>query len=87
MACLKHFSLTHVVIALIFCFVLVSSFTNAGRTIDGVVPQDRVFCHMLTDVCNGSDDCTSKCEQFSFHEALCTPSPEDPLGDKHCCCY
>ncbi|KAI3991937.1 hypothetical protein MKX01_012882 [Papaver californicum] len=71
---------THVVIALIFSFIFVSSPANAGRTIDGVVPQDRVRsinCRMLRGVCNQSKECASKCEQFSFHKALCTPSPED----------
>ncbi|KAI3843781.1 hypothetical protein MKX03_017978 [Papaver bracteatum] len=90
MASLKWFSLTHVVIALIFGFILISSLADAGRTIDGVVPQDRVpniNCRILRDVCNQSKECTSQCKYQSFNDGTCIPYRLDPLGNKHCCCY
>ncbi|KAI3959276.1 hypothetical protein MKW98_018866 [Papaver atlanticum] len=90
MASLKQFSLTHVVIALIFGVIWASSPANAGRTTDGVRQQENarnINCHMLTDVCTGRHDCTSKCEKHSFHQAICTPLRSDLFGDKYCCCY
>ncbi|KAI3899804.1 hypothetical protein MKW92_006262 [Papaver armeniacum] len=86
MASLKQFSITHVVIALIFGVILASSFANA----DGVSQPDNarnINCLRLTDVCTGRNDCTSKCEQHSFHQAICTPLRSDLFGNKYCCCY
>ncbi|RZC49591.1 hypothetical protein C5167_018017 [Papaver somniferum] len=88
MASLKLFSLTHVVIALIFGVILASSLANAGRTIDGELQQDNARTFKCTNqVCNGGDDCTTKCSQFGLHQTTCTPFRSDPLGDKYCCCY
>ncbi|KAI3959279.1 hypothetical protein MKW98_018869 [Papaver atlanticum] len=75
MASVKWFSLTHVVIALIFGFILISSLANSGRTIDGLVPQDRVpniNCRIL---------------RGCMPPKTCIPYLLDPSGDKHCCCY
>ncbi|KAI3959277.1 hypothetical protein MKW98_018867 [Papaver atlanticum] len=90
MASLKQFSLTYVVIALIFGVILASSLANAGRTIDGELQHDnaRTFkCRATNQVCNGSADCTPRCSQLGLRQATCTPFRSDPFGDKYCCCY
>ncbi|RZC52811.1 hypothetical protein C5167_021235 [Papaver somniferum] len=90
MASLKRFSLTYVVIALIFGVILASSLANAGRTIDGELQQDiagTFKCRGTAHICNGSGDCATKCSQLGFRQAICTPLKSYFFGDKYCCCY
>ncbi|KAI3986317.1 hypothetical protein MKX01_002162 [Papaver californicum] len=87
MTSLKQFSL----VALIFGFILVSSFTNAARTIEAVMPQEGGSCHPMLDIpttCTHNEECTDQCEKQNFHKGgFCLPNPFDPLGPFRCCCY
>ncbi|MCL7035687.1 hypothetical protein MKW94_012144 [Papaver nudicaule] len=88
MASFKQSSL----VGLIFCLILVSSFVNAARTIDGVLPQaDDGECHYLGS-CTDKADCTSQCDkQPKYYPAgICIPDPV-PRGSGvpqglRCCC-
>ncbi|MCL7043550.1 hypothetical protein MKW94_000650 [Papaver nudicaule] len=86
MASSKKLSITHLVIALISGFMLISSFVNAGRAFDRVLPRDYTDdCNFLS-VCKDGSDCTSQCEQQNFHDGgRCIDDPNVPQG-LYCCC-
>ncbi|KAI3965168.1 hypothetical protein MKX01_027659 [Papaver californicum] len=83
----QFFSLTHLVIALIFGFMLVStSFVDAGRTFDRVAPQDYTDDCQFLGSCKDGSDCTSQCERQSFNDgARCIDDPNVPRGLRCCC--
>ncbi|KAI3868244.1 hypothetical protein MKX03_000155 [Papaver bracteatum] len=87
MASRKQFSF---IIALIFGFILASSFANAARTIDALVPQDDWSCQFLSDVpsCTNDKECADQCERHKFHKGgSCLVIPFVPDQTSHCCCY
>ncbi|RZC64038.1 hypothetical protein C5167_025810 [Papaver somniferum] len=83
MASLKQFS----IIALIFGFILVSSFANAARTIDGVlVPQEDGDCHYLGP-CRNRAGCSAQCrKQFYGEGGICMPDSTGGSLALRCCC-
>ncbi|KAI3844964.1 hypothetical protein MKX03_032968 [Papaver bracteatum] len=88
MASFKHFSsLTHLVIAFIFVFILVSSFSvDAGRTFGGVVPQDYTDDCQFLGSCKDGSDCASQCERRSFYDgARCIDNNNGRRGFRCCC--
>ncbi|KAI3831362.1 hypothetical protein MKW92_053132 [Papaver armeniacum] len=87
-SCKHFFSLTHLVIALVFGFILVSSsFVDAGRiTFGGVVPQDYIDDCQFLGSCKDGSDCTSQCEQRSFYDgARCIDDPKVSRRLRCCC--
>ncbi|KAI3986316.1 hypothetical protein MKX01_002161 [Papaver californicum] len=87
MASLKQFSL----IALILGFILVSSFANAARTTDEVIPEGGGSCDILVDThieCTHSEECTDQCERQGYHKGgFCLSMDYDLDGTHICCCY
>ncbi|RZC86968.1 hypothetical protein C5167_030318 [Papaver somniferum] len=83
----KFFSLIHLVTALVFGLILVSSsFVNAGRTFGEVVPQDYTDDCQFLGSCKDGSDCTSQCEQRSFYDgARCIDNPNGRRGLRCCC--
>ncbi|RZC86970.1 hypothetical protein C5167_030321 [Papaver somniferum] len=82
----QFFSLTHLLITLIFGFMLVSSFVDAGRAFGGVAPQDYTDdCYFLRS-CKDGSDCNSQCERKSFYQgARCIDDPKVPHRHRCCC--
>ncbi|KAI3902397.1 hypothetical protein MKW92_049591 [Papaver armeniacum] len=87
MTSLKQFSFS----ALIFSFILASSFADAARTINAVVPQGDWSCQFLSDVptsCTNNKECADQCERHKFHKGgSCLVIPFVPDQTPHCCCY
>ncbi|MCL7044429.1 hypothetical protein MKW94_022718 [Papaver nudicaule] len=83
---LKQFFL----IALIFGFVLVSSFANAARVTRAHDPlPPGLSCHKTDYICGGPDaDCAFPCYQYyHYSPGRCeAASPSDPTGTRYCCC-
>ncbi|MCL7023678.1 hypothetical protein MKW94_023790 [Papaver nudicaule] len=83
MASFKQFSLAHILIALIFSFILVSSSVNAVRL------MDDGDCHYLGH-CRNNKDCHSQCEKaFKSEAGLCIGDPRDANRKPQrsvCCC-
>ncbi|KAI3958767.1 hypothetical protein MKX01_023443 [Papaver californicum] len=82
MASFRQFPL----IALIFGFILVSSFVNAARITDGSLPHWD--CAPLVDEpCLHDEGCAMTCYQqkFGYAPGRCV-GPKDPSGFGHCCC-
>ncbi|MCL7047021.1 hypothetical protein MKW94_018268 [Papaver nudicaule] len=88
MVSFKQFSLTYLIIVIIFGFMLVSSFVNASRALDGdgVVPRDYTDDCKFVGACKDGSDCTSQCEHQNFHDGgRCI---DDPRVHRRlrCCC-
>ncbi|KAI3868180.1 hypothetical protein MKW92_017013 [Papaver armeniacum] len=90
MTSLRQFSVTHIVIVLIFGFILVSSCVTAARVMD----IGGIDCHLLDNQqCGNKKDCASQCEQagYTAGSGICIPDPSTgihkPIVNRCCCLY